>query len=213
WLDVARYSDTDGLLDDHHERLMWPWRDWAIAAFNKNLRYDQFATWQIAGDLLPNPTREQVLATTFLRAGRRTTENGAIDEEFRVEYAIERANTVGTAFLGLTVEGARCHEHKYDPISHKAFYSLEGFFNSVPEPGFYAPGMSANTAGPILPFTDEKADAKLAIVRAKIRAAEQAEAAARKTAASAVSSQATELLKSGGPERMIQDSLSRSMVA
>jgi hypothetical protein len=213
WLDVARYSDSDGLLDDHHERLMWPWRDWAIAAFNKNLRYDQFATWQIAGDLLPNPTREQVLATTFLRAGRRSTENGAIDEEFRVEYAIDRTNTVGTAFLGLTVECARCHDHKYDPISHKAFYSLEGFFNNVPEPGFYSRGMSGNTAGPILLFTDAGADAKLTAARASIRAAEQTETAARRVTSSAVLPQVAALLKSGGAEKLIQDSLSRSMVA
>ena len=213
WLDVARYSDSDGLLDDHHERFMWPWRDWVVAAFNKNLRYDQFSTWQIAGDLLPHPTREQVLATTFLRAGRRSTENGAIDEEFRVEYAIDRTNTVGTAFLGLTVECARCHDHKYDPISHKAFYSLEGFFNSVPEPGFYSRGMSGNTAGPILLFTDEHTDAKLAAARARIRAAEQTEAAARKVASSAVVSQVAELLKAGGAEKLIQDSLSRSTVA
>ena len=154
WLDVARYSESDGFLDDLHDRLFWPYRDWVISAFNRNMPFDQFGTWQIAGDLMPSHTKEQQLATAFLRVGKRTTENGAIDEEYRVEYTIDRANTIGTGFLGLTTGCARCHDHKYDPISQKDFYSLTGFFNSNDEPGYYAPGSSGVTAGPTLNWTD-----------------------------------------------------------
>ena len=93
WLDVARYSESDGFLDDYHDRLFWPYRDWVIAAFNRNMPFDQFRTWQLAGDLMPSHTKEQTLATAFLRVGKRTTENGAIDEEYRVEYAVDRTNT------------------------------------------------------------------------------------------------------------------------
>ena len=116
WLDIARYAESDGFLDDTHDRLLWPYRDWVIAALNKNMPFDQFATWQLAGDLLPSHTKEQLLATAFLRVGKRSTENGAIDEEYRVEYAVDRAMTVGTGFLAMTVGCARCHDHKYDPI-------------------------------------------------------------------------------------------------
>jgi hypothetical protein len=145
WMDVARYSESDGFLDDRHDRLFWPYRDWVISAFNRNMPFDEFGTWQLAGDLMPSHTKEQKLATAFMRVGKRTTENGAIDEEYRVEYVVDRTNTVGTAFLGLTVGCARCHDHKYDPISHKDFYSLSGFFNSTDEPGFYAPGNTGMT--------------------------------------------------------------------
>ncbi len=117
WMNLARWAESDGFLDDHHDRMLWPWRDWVIGAFNRNMRFDEFATWQLAGDLLPNATREQKLATAFLRVGPRTTENGAIDEEYRIEYVVDRTNTIGTAFLGLTVGCARCHDHKYDVIS------------------------------------------------------------------------------------------------
>ena len=155
WMNLARWADTDGFLDDHHDRFLWPWRDWVIAAFNKNMPFDQFSTWQIAGDLLPNPTREQRLATAFLRVGPRTTENGAIDEEYRVESMIDKTNTIGAAFLGMTVGCARCHDHKYDVISQKDFYSLAAFFNTADEPGFYPPGHSTVQAGPTLPWPDK----------------------------------------------------------
>lgn len=183
WMDIARYAESDGFLDDYHDRLFWPYRDWLIAAFNRNMPFDQFATWQVAGDLLPDATREQKLATAFLRVGRRTTENGSIDEEYRVEYVIDRTNTIGTAFLGLTTGCARCHDHKYDPISHKDFYALSGFFNSTDEPGFYAPGSTGITAGPTLPWTDAATDAKLARLDATVRTSESAFAAARRRAA------------------------------
>ena len=134
WLDIARYADTHGYQDDL-ERTMWPWRDWVIHAFKENMPYDQFVKWQLAGDLLPDATKEQILATGFNRNHKITQEGGVIHEEYRVEYVADRTQTFATAFLGLTVECARCHDHKYDPIAQKDFYSLFGFFNSVPEKG------------------------------------------------------------------------------
>ena len=134
WIDLARYAETNGI---HHdlERNMWPWRDWVIKSFNENMRYDQFVTWQLAGDLLPEPTYEQQLATAFNRNNRTTQECGSLDEEFRVSYVIDRTNTFGKAFMGLTVECAQCHDHKYDPILQKEYYQLFAFFNQVPEKG------------------------------------------------------------------------------
>ena len=174
WMNLARWAESDGFLDDHHDRMLWPWRDWVIGAFNRNMRFDEFATWQLAGDLLPNATREQKLATAFLRVGPRTTENGAIDEEYRIEYVVDRTNTIGTAFLGLTVGCARCHDHKYDVISHKDFYSLSGFFNNVDEPGFYPPGHSAIQAGPTLPWPNDEEQKAADAAEAKVRQRETA---------------------------------------
>ncbi len=126
WLDVSRYGDSHGYQDDL-PRVMWPWRDWVIHAFNKNLPYDQFVTWQLAGDLLPQATREQILATGFNRNHKITQEGGAIPEEYRTEYVVDRTNTFGKAFLGISVECSRCHDHKYDPIAQKDFYSIYSF--------------------------------------------------------------------------------------
>ena len=109
-------------------RTQWPWRDWVIHAFNENLPYDQFVTWQLAGDLLPNATKEQILATGFNRNHKITEEGGVIDEEYRVEYVVDRTNTLGRAFLGVTVECARCHDHKFDPILSKRFLFRICFF-------------------------------------------------------------------------------------
>lgn len=134
WLDIARYADTHGYQDDL-ERVMWPWRDWVIHAFQKNLPYDEFVTWQLAGDLLPDPTLEQIIATAFNRNHKITQEGGVIPEEYRVEYVADRAQTFSTAFLGLTMECARCHDHKYDPLSQKNYFELFSFFNNVPENG------------------------------------------------------------------------------
>ena len=132
WLDLSRYADSHGYQDDR-PRTMWPWRDWVVQAFNENMPYDQFATWQLAGDLLPDPTYEQQLATGFNRNHAITQEGGVIPEEYLAEYAADRTNTFATTFLGLTVECARCHDHKYDPISQKDYYQLFAFFNNVPE--------------------------------------------------------------------------------
>jgi hypothetical protein len=134
WLDVARYADSHGYQDDGM-RQMWPWRDWVISAFNRNMPFDRFVTWQLAGDLLPDPTIEQRLATAFNRNHMQTQEGGVVPEEYRNEYVVDRVNTFGRAFLGLTVECARCHDHKYDPISQQDFYRLYSFFNNVNETG------------------------------------------------------------------------------
>jgi hypothetical protein len=134
WLDVARYGDSHGYQDDL-PRVMWPWRDWVIHAFNKNLPYDQFVTWQLAGDLLPDATKEQILASGFNRNHKITQEGGVIPEEYRTEYVADRTNTFGKAFLGMSVECSRCHDHKYDPILQKDFFSIYAFFNKVNEKG------------------------------------------------------------------------------
>jgi hypothetical protein len=127
---------------------MWPWRDWVIHAFNKNYPYDQFVTWQLAGDLLPNPTKEQVLATGFNRNHKITQEGGVIDEEYRIEYVTDRTNTFAKAFLALTFECAHCHDHKYDPISQKDYYRTFAFFNRVPEKGLVGDIQLASLADP-----------------------------------------------------------------
>ena len=134
WLDAARYADTNGYQYDG-ERVMWRWRDWVIDAFNRNQRFDQFALEQIAGDLLPNRRPDQVIATGFNRNHRGNTEDGIIQEEYRVEYVVDRVETTSTVFLGLTLGCARCHNHKYDPFTQKEFYQFFDYFNQVPEMG------------------------------------------------------------------------------
>jgi hypothetical protein len=135
WLDVARYADSYGYQDDNI-RTQWPWRNWVIHAFNKNMPYDQFLTWQIAGDMLPNATKEQVLATGFFRNHKYTEEGGVVPEEYRVEYLVDETKTYGKGILGLTIECAQCHDHKFDPFSQKDYYSLLAFFNNTKELGF-----------------------------------------------------------------------------
>lgn len=137
WLDVARYADSHGYQDDG-ARTMWPWRDWVIHAYNENYPYDKFVTWQLAGDLLPNKNIETILATGFNRNHKITQEGGVIQEEYRIEYVTDRTNTFGKAFLGLTYECAKCHDHKYDPISQKDYYKTFAFFDKVPEKGLYS---------------------------------------------------------------------------
>lgn len=134
WMELARYAETNGIHHDF-ERNAWPWRDWVINAFNDNMGYDEFVTWQLAGDLFIDPTYEQKLATAFNRNHKTTQESGSIDEEFRVSYVVDRTNTFGKAFLGLTLECAQCHDHKYDAISQKNYFELYAFFNQVPEKG------------------------------------------------------------------------------
>ncbi|MFT3882199.1 MAG: PSD1 and planctomycete cytochrome C domain-containing protein [Gemmatales bacterium] len=132
WLDLARYADTNGYNNDE-ERTQWMWRDWVINAFNSNKPYDQFITEQLAGDLLPNATIQQKLATGFNRNHVLTTEGGIIEEEYRVEYVADRVHTTSTVFLGLSMQCARCHDHKFDPITQREYYSFFAFFNNIAE--------------------------------------------------------------------------------
>ncbi len=134
WLDVARYADSHGYQDDGY-RTQWPWRDWVIHAFNENMPYKDFATWQLAGDLLPGSTKEQLLATGFNRNHKITEEGGVVDEEYRVSYVTDRNDLFGKAFMGVTLECAHCHDHKYDPFSQKEYYQMFAFFNNVREVG------------------------------------------------------------------------------
>ena len=171
WLDVARFADTHGYTVDRF-RDMSPWRDWVLKAFNDNLPFDQFITWQLAGDLIPNAAREQIIATGFNRNHQQNMEGGIVEEEFRVEYVADRTNTLGTAFLGLTVECARCHDHKYDPISQKEYFQLFSFFNNVKESG----QISWNNAMPVptILLTDEEQEATLDFLQQKISEQENA---------------------------------------
>ncbi|WP_425400437.1 PSD1 and planctomycete cytochrome C domain-containing protein [Aeoliella sp.] len=134
WLDVARYADTNGFsIDDHRD--MWAWRDWVIRAMADNMPYDRFITEQLAGDLLPNATESQRIATGFLRNNMNTHEGGTIAEEYQMIYTVDRVDTVATAFLGLTLRCSQCHDHKYDPISQRDFYQFYALFDRCSEPG------------------------------------------------------------------------------
>lgn len=132
WLDLARYADTNGYNNDE-ERTQWPWRDWVIEAFNRDMPYDQFVVEQLAGDLLPDSTDHQKIATAFNRNHVLTTEGGIIEEEYRVEYVADRVHTTSTVFLGLSLQCARCHDHKYDPLTQQDYYRFFAFFNNIDE--------------------------------------------------------------------------------
>lgn len=134
WMDAARYADSYGYQDDE-VRSQWPWRDWVIHAFNENLPYDQFIEWQLAGDMLPDATKEQILATGFNRNHKITEEGGVIPEEYRVTYVIDKTNTYSNSMLGITMECAQCHDHRYDPFSQEDYFQLSAFFNNTPEVG------------------------------------------------------------------------------
>jgi hypothetical protein len=164
WLDVARYADSYGYQDDE-VRTQWPWRDWLINAFNKNISYDQFLTWQIAGDMLPNANKEQVLATAFFRNHKYTEEGGVIPEEYRIEYNIDKTKTYSTGVLGLTVECAQCHDHKYDPISQEDYYRMFAFFNNSKELGFEGDISQTKPAkNPIMTISDQEAKTLLSFI-------------------------------------------------
>ncbi len=149
WLDGARFADTNGYQNDF-ARIMWPWRDWVIAAYNRNQPFDRFLTEQLAGDLLPQPTLDQKIATGFNRNNRTVTEAGSIEEEWRIENAVDRVETTATVYLGLTMGCARCHDHKFDPVSQSEFYQFLGFFNSVNEQGVYTE--TRGNVPPLLPL-------------------------------------------------------------
>ncbi|MAT73313.1 MAG: hypothetical protein CMJ58_27830 [Planctomycetaceae bacterium] len=164
WLDAVRYADSYGFQSDQLNS-QWPYRDWVVRALNDNLPYDEFLTWQLAGDLLPDATRNQILATAMNRLHRMTNEGGSLSAEWLVENAADRVDTFGTAILGLTLGCARCHDHKYDPISARDYYSMMAFFNSIDENGLYDRADKVPAPSLLLP-TDEQA--------AQLAAAEQA---------------------------------------
>ncbi|HUE70708.1 MAG TPA: DUF1553 domain-containing protein [Pirellulaceae bacterium] len=171
WLDVARYADSFGFQVDR-ERAMWPWRDWVVKALNENLPFDQFISWQIAGDLLPNATDDQILATAFNRLHQQESEGGSVEEEYRVEYVSDRVQTFATAFLGLTFECARCHDHKFDPITQREFYQLFAMFQNIDEAGLYS-YFTTSPPTPTLLLADVPTKDRLAGLEAKAQDMEQ----------------------------------------
>jgi len=171
WLDIARYADSYGFQVDR-EREVWMWRDWVVRAFNDNLPFDQFITWQLAGDLLPQVTDEQVLATAFNRLHQQESEGGSVEEEYRIEYVADRVQTVATAFLGLTFECARCHDHKYDPVSQREYYGMASFFQNIDEAGLYSFFTPAPPT-PAMMLMDAPAKEKMTALKARVAALEK----------------------------------------
>lgn len=175
WLEAARYADTDGYQNDRY-RYMHRWRDWVIMAFNENMPYDQFVIEQLAGDLLPDATLRQQIATGFCRNHRINSEDGSIPEEWRVENVVDRVDTVGTVFLGMTVGCARCHDHKYDPISQKEYYQLFAYFNNVAEWGI---GPNNGNSPPFIevpenwPYLEAEQDRAVAVEPLQLRRARE----------------------------------------
>jgi len=175
WLEAARYADSNGYQGDN-DRTMWPWRDWVVRAFNENLPYDQFTIWQLAGDLLPDATEEQILATGFNRNHMINGEGGRIAEENRVDYVMDMTETMSTVWLGLTLNCCRCHDHKFDPLKQREYYQLTAFFNQTPVDGG---GGNAQTA-PVLAVLSPEQKNKLQAAKADI---ERTDAAIKKRAA------------------------------
>lgn len=175
WLDVARYADSYGYQVDR-DRFVWPWRDWVVDAFNHNMPYDEFITLQLAGDLVPDASEDQILATTFNRLHSQKAEGGSTPEEFRVEYVADRVHTFGTTFLGMTLECGRCHDHKYDPVTQKEYYQLFAFFNNIDEAGLYSYFTPA-VPTPTLLLGDDDAKTMLATLGARVSEEEAAAAA------------------------------------
>ena len=169
WLDAARYADTNGYQTDG-ARSMWRWRDWVVDALNRNMPFDRFTIEQLAGDLLPNATRSQIIASGFNRNHRTTAEGGSVNEEFRVEYVADRAATTAAVWLGLTVGCARCHDHKFDPITQKEFYQLFAYFNNVEEKGMV---WNFGNEDPVIKAPLPQQEAKLAKLDARLEAARE----------------------------------------
>jgi hypothetical protein len=166
WLDAARYADSNGYQGDN-ERTMWPWRDWAVRALNDDMPFDRFTVWQLAGDLLPYTTRDQKLATGFLRNHMINGEGGRIPEENRIEYVFDMTETVGTVWLGLTLNCCRCHDHKYDPVAQTEYYALFAFFNQTPVTG----GGGDPQTNPVIELKTPTDEVRLREAREKVRAA------------------------------------------
>ncbi|HIA64147.1 MAG TPA: DUF1553 domain-containing protein [Planctomycetes bacterium] len=167
WLDLARYADTNGYQYDT-ERTQWVWRDWVIHAYNSNMPFDQFTIEQLAGDLIPDGTPQQQLATGFNRNHAITIEGGIISEEYRVEYVMDRVVTTGAVWLGMTVGCARCHDHKYDPLSQTEFYQILAYFNQVPEKGNSGFDPRATIASPLAAKQNQTQEAEIETLRAEL---------------------------------------------
>ena len=173
WLDGARYADTNGYQNDFN-RSMWLYRDWVIRAFNENMPFDQFTIEQLAGDLLPDPSLEQLIATGFNRNNRTVTEAGSIDAEWLVENVVDRLETTSTVFLGLTIGCARCHDHKFDPVSQEEFYQMFDFFHQIEEQGVYSE--TRGNVEPKIVVPDEEQSQQLQAWLTRIQQLKQAEA-------------------------------------
>ncbi len=171
WLDVARYSDSYGMQVDR-DRRVWPYRDWVIDAFNRGIGYDRFIIEQIAGDLLPDASTREVVATTFNRLHPQECEGGSVPEEFRTEYVADRAQTAATALLALTMECCRCHDHKYDPLTQREYYSFSSFFDNIDEAGLYSFFTDACPT-PALPLPTESQRERLEALRLEVDGADQ----------------------------------------
>lgn len=168
WLEAARFADTDGYQFDG-PRFMWRWRDWVIDAYNSNKPFNEFTIEQLAGDLLPNATLDQKIATGFNRNHRYNSEAGIVAEEYLLENAVDRVDTTSTVWLGLTVGCARCHDHKYDPISQKDYYQLISFFNNIPE---FGRAVKAGNSEPYIPAPTKPQQVKLKELESKVAEAE-----------------------------------------
>ena len=203
WLDAARYADTNGYQTDG-ERTMWRWRDWVIDAYNANMPFDEFTIEQVAGDMLPNATRDQRIATAFNRNHSQNGEGGIVVDEFLIEYAVDRVETTSTVWLGLTLGCARCHDHKFDPLSQREFYEVLANFNNIPERG---KAFKYVNSPPLITAPTVEQEAELAELDEKLRAAREAFAAMEDDAAAAQAAWETSLHNAGRVDWMLREDL------
>ena len=197
WLDAARYSDTNGYQTDG-TRAMWPWRDWVIEALNKNMPFDQFTIEQIAGDMLPNATIPQKIATGFHRNHMLNGEGGRIAEESRVDYVVDRVDTTGAVWLGLTVGCGRCHDHKYDPISQKEYYQLYAYWNSINEVG--GVDRRSGTGAPVIELGTDEQKEKIAKIEKSVGEFQSSFSAREKTILDELKAKAKKLPDKKSPD-------------
>ncbi|MCC6884669.1 MAG: DUF1553 domain-containing protein [Verrucomicrobiales bacterium] len=206
WLDAARYGDSHGLHFDK-PREMWPYRDWVVQAFNRNLPFDRFTIEQIAGDLLPKPTQDQLVATGFQRCNITTNEGGTIDEENLANYASDRVQTLGWVYLGLTTNCAQCHDHKFDPITQRDYYSMAAFFRNTTQKA--KDGNVKDGLGPILVLPKDQDLTRWNLLPTEIAAAKTAQTESRKAAAPRFE----QWLAGVKPEDLDRDAPSQGLVA